>query len=367
MSPLFAQDAAKHGRTWEARLWRQRADEARVHSLSILEPMTTRWLDSPLRWAAAGILAAILYAAALFTKYFARGRDDIALRRSQEGPGGNFRFLRAEYWSWTERVNFLLIAVLGWAALGIGGAHYRAWRCFQEMPPQSRYGSFAGPDFARFLQKELPATPERELLLEINRRQSANDRQPLALPTPPEMERAFLGGGPESFALWALGGPLTASTLLGDRGMGGTIPKLLPVLYAVLLPLAVASFLLPQWPAHPSGAGILAGRLSLEKRKAAWQWIREALAPGVSARWNFFGGLVLVALCQELVKILMVHASGSWEIYSFTFRPGMEHYWRNTFGYTGAFPQPPQGLEIYGAAAAIWLVNLLLISVFRRR
>jgi hypothetical protein len=363
--PLLATDAARHGRATEARMWQQRADEARAHSLAILEPMTTLWLDRPLRWAAAGILAAILYAVALFTKYFARGRDDIALRRSQEGPGGNFRFLRVEYWSWTERVNFLLIVALGWAALGISGAHYRAFWRFQVIPPQSRYGSFAGPDFARFLQKELPPTPERDLLLEISQRQSAPDGQPLALPTPAQMERAFLGGGPESLPLWALGGPLTASRWRGDYGIGGAIPKLLPGLYAALLPLALASFLMPQWPALPSRAGTLAGRLSPETRRNAGQWIRETLAPGVSARWSFLGGVFLLAWCQELVKILVIRGTGSLEIYAFNFRPGMENFWRVSFGYTGAFPQPPQPAEIYGAAVGIWLVNLLWIAGWR--
>jgi hypothetical protein len=372
--PLMAAEAAQQGRTAEARLWRQRGDDARDHSLSIYEPMATLWVDRPLRWAAAAILAAFLFAAALFTKYFSRGRDDIALRRSQEGPGGNYRFLRVEYWSWTERINFLLIVALGWAALGIAGAHYRAWRRFQEIPPQSTYGSFAGPDFAAFLQRTLPATPERELLLEINRRQSGGDPQPLVLPTPAQMERAFLGGGVERFPLWALGGPLTASRLLGDYWLTGSVARVLPVIYAFLLPLAFASFLMPQWPPLLSGAGIPACRLSPAEKKSGrqgrlphWQWIREALVPGVSARWSLLGGLLLLAWCQELVKILMRLAWGSSDVYSLTYRPGMENFWRFNFGYAGAFPSALGALEIYGAAAAIWLVNLLVVSIFRRR
>ncbi len=311
------------------------------------------------------------YAAALFTKYYFRGRDDIALRRSQEGPGGNFRFLRVEYWSWTERFNVLLIVALGWAALGIAGAHYRAWRRFEEIRPESRYGSFAGPDFARFLEERLPPTPERELLLEINRRQSAPDGKPLVLPDSAQMERAFLGGGAERFPLWVLAGPLNASGFLGESPYEfQTLTKFLPVLYAVLLPLALASFLMPQWPALASLSSERPSELSSE-RPSVWprlrQWTREALVPGVSARWSCLGGLVLLAWCQEVVKILLVRAWGSLGVYSFSFQPAWESYWRGTFGYNGDLPQAPHGLSLYGVVAAIWLANLLLVSVFRRR
>jgi hypothetical protein len=363
MWPLFARDAAQHGRAAEARLWQQRADEARAHSLAIMEPMTTLWLDRPLRWALAALLAAILYVAALFTKYWSRGRDDIALRRNQEGPGGNFRFLRVEYWSWTERASFLMIVALGWAALGIGGAHYRAWRRFQRIRPQSSYGSFAGQEFAEFIEKVLPPTRERQLLLEINRRQSVPDGRPLQLPDTAQVERAFLGGGSERFPLWALGGPLSASSFLEDNPFQSqAIATALPVFYALLLPLALASFLMPQWPSL-SGAGIVVGGLSQETRKGVGPWLREALLPGVSARWSFLGGILLVAWCQELVKIILVRTWGSSEIFAFTLRPDLESYWRNYFGYAGVYPPAPHGLELYGVLAAIGLVNLLLVSI----
>jgi hypothetical protein len=373
--PLMAADAAQHGRAAEARLWQQRADDARDHSLSIYEPMATLWVDRPLRWSVAAILAAFLFVTALFSKYFFRGRDDIALRRSQEGPGGHYRFLRVEYWSWTERINFLLVVVLGWAALGIAGAHYRAWRRFQEIPPQSTYGSLAGPDFAAFAQRTLPATPERELLLEINRRQSSGDPQPLVLPTPAQMERAFLGGGGERFPLWVLGGPLTAARLLGDYWLTGSLARALPVIYAFLLPVAFAALLMPQWPPILSGARIPAYRLSPEEENGGRQgssphipqWIREALVPGVSARWSLLGGVLLLAWCQELVKIVMRLNWGSADVYSLTFRPGMENFWRFNFGYAGSFPSAPGALTIYGVAVGIWLVNLLVVSVFKRR
>jgi hypothetical protein len=163
------------------------------------------------------------------------------------------------------------------------------------------------------------------------------------------MERAFRGGGPEAFPRWAMGGPLNAAGLM-TRSMGGSMVQSLPVLYAVLLPLALASFLMPQWP-------------PLSRKRDSQGWLPHLL-PGVSTRWSFLGGVLLLAWCQELVRILVIRGNGSLEIFSYSLRPGMEGFWRSSFGYNGPVPQPPHGWEIYGAAVVIWVVNLVVVSVW---
>ncbi len=358
--PLEAAFDAQQHRTAEAQLWQRRADDARAHSLAILEPMVERWLDRPLRWAGAGILAAIVYVLVLFTKYWSQGREDIAMNRRQEGPGGNFRFARVEYWTWTERVSFLLIVAAGWAALGIAGAHHRAWmRLAIFMPAQSRYGSFAGDGFARFLDNAMPDTPEREMLREIGRRQFESGEMPATVPTPTQIERAFVGGGAEKFPLWAAGGPIEGSSFLTFRNwIGGQPLQMIPMIYAGLLPFALAVFLMPQWPPRTGG------------KPRAWPRIlREVIVPGSSPVWSFLGGLVLMAWCEELIVVALVHARQTVEVFAFDNQPTMQNYFRNTYNYTGPFPAPPTLWSVAQWAIAVFAVNALLVIIvasFRR-
>src|SRR5262249_2301160 len=156
----------------------------------------------------------------------------------------NFRFLRVEYWSWTERVSFLILACVGWAALGIAGAHVRALERFEQVPGSAIIGSFGGRAFADFVNRRLPNTPERDLLLEINQIQSEPGGKSIQPPTYAQMQRAFTGGGAEHFPLWAAGGALLAAPVMQDDfgRQARRWTRVLPVFYALIVPLALAVF-----------------------------------------------------------------------------------------------------------------------------
>ena len=92
------------------------------------------------------------------------------------------------------------------------------------------------------------------------------------------------------------------------------------------------------------------------------QAVWEALCPGTSPWWSYFGGLVIVAWSYFLVQVLLLHLSGTPFVLSFIAIP-------NVHGAYGVPGDPsdirrlinPSWLWVYAAPAVLFAVNLVLV------
>ena len=92
------------------------------------------------------------------------------------------------------------------------------------------------------------------------------------------------------------------------------------------------------------------------------QAVWEALCPGTSPQWSYFGGLVMVAWSYFLVQILLLHWSGTPFILSFIAIPNVHA----AYGVPGDSSDirrliNPSWAWVYLAPAALLAVNLVVV------
>jgi Tfp pilus assembly protein PilF len=151
------------GKSQEATLWRGRAMEARQNSLFIFSRTLMREYETIYALVPAAYLAAVLFIVALYLRY--RPERRLHARAQQAGFIRRFSFFNVEYWSRSDRIAFFLIGVAGWLTLGAAGAITQIRVRVYSMPLSVGAGSLAGPVTTSYIEKNLPPSPERDLLL----------------------------------------------------------------------------------------------------------------------------------------------------------------------------------------------------------
>ncbi len=168
----YADDLEKRGYAADAQLWRARAADARQKAPALRTAFSVgldRWFVAAL----AALAAMAVYVVVISLRYAPqRGADMEAGRRQWAVP----LFSNLSYWNRTERLTLLLIALLGWLAMGIAGHYADALTHSEFAPAAVRNGSYAGQN-ARWHLQRLPASPERDLLLAIAYQQGGDSRR----------------------------------------------------------------------------------------------------------------------------------------------------------------------------------------------
>ena len=163
---LYADYLATHGSADQARLWRMRAADAFHQSGLLLFAMAALGrTDLLILLVLCSALAAIAYALVLNARYRPQSRMDLAAHKHAAGLARIAAFLNAHYWSRRERFAFFTIIVVGWVSFGFAGEDLSAILRVASMPIAAGSGSFAGPVTINKFQRDLPETPERDLML----------------------------------------------------------------------------------------------------------------------------------------------------------------------------------------------------------
>jgi len=173
---LYADYWQKAGKANLAQVWRARAEEARRNSLSFASPGTGDVADRALLVVFASILSVIVYVLVLHARYGPQRRFDRAAKKRPSGFWQVWGFRLAGYWSRRERVAFLSIVLAGWFAMGVAGQYVQTMLRIASSPISMGMGSYAGPETSRFLDRSLPATPERDLLRAFSYQQSGENK-----------------------------------------------------------------------------------------------------------------------------------------------------------------------------------------------
>jgi tetratricopeptide (TPR) repeat protein len=168
----YADSLQQQGKTQEAQLWRARAREARQNAPALRESFGTsfdRLLLIPLVMAP----ALLIFIVVVNRRYRAQHRADMeAGRRQYTIPG----LSHLTYWTLAPRFALFLMALTGWAAMGIAGMYASAFMRVEFAPPSLASGSLGGP-IPRWYLQQLPASPERDLLLALSYQQSGDSRR----------------------------------------------------------------------------------------------------------------------------------------------------------------------------------------------
>jgi len=173
---LNADALEKSGPQDLARLWRQRAEDARGRSGWNMQPGLLVPTDEAILIVMASVLAALFFLLALLNRYRSQRQLDAAARKrspAAAGAPGGVRLFGLEYWSRADRVGFLLIVLAGWLAMGFALAQVSGILRLSAAPVGATEGSYAGPLTKAYFES-FPATPERDLLLAVAAQQSGD-------------------------------------------------------------------------------------------------------------------------------------------------------------------------------------------------
>lgn len=162
---LYGKSLAADGNSKKARLWLERAKEARDNGLLVTGD--DRYFEA----LAASLVTSTTLAAALFytlVLYF-RYRPQRKARAAAERAAGVSRpgFCNVEYWRRSERVAFLSIVAVAWIAEGVAGSALRASSNQSFGFSEMKDGSLLGPSSLYSLESRVAKSPERDLLLAV--------------------------------------------------------------------------------------------------------------------------------------------------------------------------------------------------------
>ncbi len=425
---MYAGILERRGRAEEARLWRARAAEASETSVWILPRNFVLNADRALLLTLASMLAAVLYFILLGVRYFPQRWADSAAWKERSWPGRAFSWLTLHYWTRSQRLAFLTIVLLAWLAVGAVGGIGQSVLRVATWPLGSGVGSFAGPATVWFLERRLPESPDRDLLLALAHQQSGENepaerlyrgiprfaegwnnlgvilkeagkeqeaRQAFeqALRLDPGLAEAALNLGRPAQDYWTelhrkyvpdrpmiappRAGRLTRAVLGGSRG--------LILLRAMAGPFEVA--MAPAASEEPGRLDTSPAALTMDAVfilglvfaaalffLSAWPVSRpprridtvlEIIFPGISPRWSLLGGLALAGWCYFLLGDTLLVWKGTPYIFASIALPDLSR----SYGLLGDIHFlgliNPSWVWVYLAPAVLFAVNLLL--VFRNR
>jgi tetratricopeptide (TPR) repeat protein len=168
---LYARQLERQGSA-DAKLWQARADDVRRNGdfMGFADRSFNRRLDRLWLLIPGAVLAAIFYFVVINRRYRNQQRLDMAAGRSR------WRLTEAatlRYWSSGERIGFLLLGIVAWAAIAIVGNSVAAILRSSSTPISAISGNLAGPVSEGYF-RSLPPTPGRDLLLAQNYLQSGD-------------------------------------------------------------------------------------------------------------------------------------------------------------------------------------------------
>jgi tetratricopeptide (TPR) repeat protein len=172
---VYARYLEKAGRTEEARLWRARAEESAANSFFFSFHRADRVMDHSLLCIFAAILAFALYALVMGLRYRPQHRLDRASHKKRASGWQALAFFVTGYLSRQERIGFLSIVLVGWFSAGIIGQYVNGILRIAAVPLSMTTGSYAGPITALWLERHLPPSRERDLILAFAYQQSGEN------------------------------------------------------------------------------------------------------------------------------------------------------------------------------------------------
>ncbi len=173
---VYAESSRKTARPDEARIWRTRAEEARVNSMFLLEPPFSLLLDHSVLVFLGAFFAAVIYTLILIARYQRQRRTALAARGRVAKFWRGLSLFSLQYWSRRERVALLTIVLPAWYAAGVAGVFGQAVLRQAATPLGTWTGSLRGPASTSFFES-FPQTPERDLLLAFAYQQNGeNDK-----------------------------------------------------------------------------------------------------------------------------------------------------------------------------------------------
>ncbi len=426
---IYAGILEKRGRAEEARLWRARAAEASETSVTMLPRNLLLMADRGVLLVLASLLAAVLYFILLGIRYLPQRRADSAAWREKSWPERAFSWLTVHYWTRGQRLALFTIVLLAWFSIGVIGGILQAVLRVAAWPLGSGVGSFAGPATVWFLERRLPASPDRDLLLALAQQQSGENeaaerlyrglpqfaeswnnlgvilkeagkeqeaRQAFeqALRLDPGLAEAALSLGRPPQDYWTelhrkyvpdrpmiappRAGRLTRAVLGGSRG--------LILLRAVAGPFEVAIALaasgepgrLDTSPAALTMDAVFVLGLVFAAALfflSAWPVTRaprridtvlEIIFPGISPRWSLLGGLALAGWCYFFLADALLVWKGTPYIFASIALPDLSR----SYGLLGHIDFlgliNPSWVWVYLAPAVLFTVNLVLVLSARR-
>ena len=162
---LYAQHLEANGPPELVPTWQFRAKDARGKSGAIWNRGVILALDTASLLVASAFLAGFLFIVVIYRRYVPQRRLLAAAQGRQGKLSRGFFFFGLEFWSRRDRIAFLSIALLGWLAAGAVGSYMSGILRAAASPLSLVGGSLAGPVNRQYLEKRLPPTPERDLLL----------------------------------------------------------------------------------------------------------------------------------------------------------------------------------------------------------
>jgi tetratricopeptide (TPR) repeat protein len=173
---LYADYWKKAGNPDEARLWNARAEEGETGRFLPVGKFAIS-ADRAILVYPAAVLAGILFIAILYARYRAQRRLDAAARQRAGRLTRGFTWFNLVYWDRRDRVRFLTIVLAVWYAGGVSGILVAGLLRYVSMPIGFVMGSLAGPVSTYYIEKRLPETPERNLLLAVAYQQSGENEK----------------------------------------------------------------------------------------------------------------------------------------------------------------------------------------------
>lgn len=185
-------------------------------------------------------------------------------------------------------------------------------------------------------------------------------RPMLAAPKRKQMDQAFLGSTRNQVWLRALAGPYAGGNIGELFSLTGGTGALDATALAPGLLLAVAALALALLLVIPIR--------EVTQAPGPRHWIWEVLMPGTSPRWSVLGGVVLLGWCYFVVQWMLAWRFGSPYIMTFIALPNISRAYLVEMTYTAILKLVNPGWELmYAAPAALFLVNLVVMKVWRRR
>ncbi|MBI4474415.1 MAG: tetratricopeptide repeat protein [Acidobacteria bacterium] len=171
---LYANYLQDNGRSEEAKLWRDRAEEARTTSLFV---HPTQPFDHAVLVFLASFLAGLTLWFVLPARYRAQRRLALAARVQTAESPRRFTWFGASYWSRRERLTFFAIVLICWVAVGVVGGYGLMIERLAYLPIPLGMGSFSGPFNSTWIADNVPASAERDLFLALAYQQSGENEK----------------------------------------------------------------------------------------------------------------------------------------------------------------------------------------------
>ena len=161
----YAKMMEGYGRAEDASKWRTRSQEASYTSIFLVPRKLALFSDLTLLAIVAALVSAILCFILSWIRYRPQRRAD---RAAMLGRSLLVRILAAfsfQHWSLSQRVAFLSIVLVAWVGIGIETGLLRGVARVAATPLNMTIGSLAGPVPTWYIENQVPASPQRNLLL----------------------------------------------------------------------------------------------------------------------------------------------------------------------------------------------------------